>query len=60
MSVFQSARDANQSVRDLSKQGALDGKFESQNRLERVHDGGYSGILTVKAKCVSLNASLSA
>src|SRR5205814_10408010 len=51
-SVFQSAGDANQSVRDLSKQGTLDGKFERQERLERVHDGEYSGILTVKAKRV--------
>lgn len=42
----------NQSVRDLSKQGTLNGKFESQDRLERVHDGEYSGILTVKAKRV--------
>src|SRR6266436_3842031 len=55
VSVFQSAGDANQSVRDLPKQGTLDGKFERQERLERVHDGEYSGILTVKAKRVSLN-----
>ena len=59
-SVFQSAGDANQAARDLSKQGALDGKFERQERLERVHDWEYSGILAVKAKRVSLNPPLSA
>jgi hypothetical protein len=60
VSVFQSAGDANQSVRDLSKQCHLDGKFERQERLERVHDGEYSGILMVKAKRVSLKAPLRA
>src|SRR6266481_5524369 len=42
---FQSTGDSNQSVRDLSKQGALNGKFERQDRLECVHDGEYSGEL---------------
>jgi len=56
---FQFTGDSNQSSRDLSKQGALNGKFKRQERLERVHDGEYSGILTVKAKPVSLKAPLS-
>lgn len=42
VSVFQSARDANQSVRDLSKQGGLNGKFERQQRVNRVHEESIS------------------
>jgi len=51
--------DSNQSARDLSKKSALNGKFERQERLERVHDGEYSGTLTVETRRVSLRAPLS-
>jgi hypothetical protein len=58
VSVFQSAADANESVRHLSEQCTLDGEFERQEILERIHDGEYSGILTIKAKRVSSKAPL--
>lgn len=42
VAFFQSADDSDQSVGDLPKQSALNGKFECQEEFESAHDGEYS------------------